>query len=59
MSVGAGRRRTVVHVLRPGDVDGDISLLLDMPLPYTAHTLDDATLLSLTAPDSNGRAGDV
>jgi CRP-like cAMP-binding protein len=51
LSVGSGRRRTVVHVLRPGDVDGDIPLLLDMPLPYTARVLDDATLLSLTPAD--------
>jgi CRP-like cAMP-binding protein len=51
LSVGSGRRRTVVHVLRPGDVDGDIQLLLDMPVPYTARVLDDATLLSLTAAD--------
>lgn len=49
--VGSGRRRTVVGVLRPGDVDGDIQLLLDMALPYTARVLDDATLLSLTADD--------
>jgi CRP-like cAMP-binding protein len=48
LSVGSGRRRTVVHVLRPGDVDGDIQLLLDMALPYTARVLDDAILLSLT-----------
>lgn len=51
LSVGSGRRRTVVHVLRPGDVDGDIQLLLDMPLPYTARVLDDATLLCLAAAD--------
>ena len=35
LSVGSGRRRSVVHVLQPGDVDGDIQHLLDMPLPYT------------------------
>lgn len=51
LSVGSGRRRTVVHVLRPGDVDGDIPLLLGMPLPYSARALDDATLLSLTPAD--------
>jgi CRP/FNR family transcriptional regulator, cAMP and macrophage regulator len=51
LSVGAGRRRTVVGVLRPGDVDGDIQLLLDTPLPYTARALDDATMLSLAADD--------
>jgi CRP/FNR family transcriptional regulator, cAMP and macrophage regulator len=43
LSVGSGRRRTVVHVLRPGDVDGDIQLLLGKPMPYTARALDDAT----------------
>ncbi|MCA1675743.1 MAG: Crp/Fnr family transcriptional regulator, partial [Actinobacteria bacterium] len=51
LSVGSGRRRTVVGVLRPGDVDGDIQLLLDMPLPYTARALGDATLLALVADD--------
>lgn len=51
LSVGSGRRRTVVHVLHSGDVDGDIQLLLDMPPPYTARVLDDATLLSLSAAD--------
>jgi len=51
LSVGSGRRRTVVGVLRPGDVDGDIQLLLDMAPPYTAHALDDATLLALKAAD--------
>jgi CRP/FNR family transcriptional regulator, cAMP and macrophage regulator len=45
LSVGSGRRRTVIHILRSGDVDGDIQLLLDMPPPYTARALDDATLL--------------
>jgi CRP/FNR family transcriptional regulator, cAMP and macrophage regulator len=51
LSVGSGRRRTVVGVMRPGDVDGDIQLLLDMPLPYTARALDDATVLSLVSGD--------
>lgn len=51
LSVGSGRRRTVVGVLRSGDVDGDIHLLLDMSLPYTARALDDAILLSLEAGD--------
>jgi CRP/FNR family transcriptional regulator, cAMP and macrophage regulator len=49
--VGTGRRRAVVHVLQPGDVDGDIQHLLEMPLPYTAHALDEATALFLSAPD--------
>lgn len=51
LSVGSGRRRCVVHVLHPGDVDGGIQHLLDMPLPYTAHALDEATLLYLSAAD--------
>lgn len=47
LAVGSGRRRAVVDILRPGDVDGDIPLLLDMPLFYTARTLTDATCLFL------------
>lgn len=47
LAVGSGRRRAVVDVLRPGDVDGDIPLLLDMPLAYTARALSDATCLFL------------
>ena len=48
LSVGSGRRRAVVDVLRPGDGDGDIPLLLDMPLMYTARALADATYLYLS-----------
>lgn len=51
LSVGSGRRRSVVHMLQPGDVDGDIQHLLDMPLPYSAHALDEATVLFLSTPD--------
>jgi CRP-like cAMP-binding protein len=47
LSVGSGRRRVVVHILRSGDVDGDIPLLLDMPLPYTARALTDTVCLFL------------
>ncbi|MDW5612875.1 MULTISPECIES: Crp/Fnr family transcriptional regulator [Mycolicibacterium] len=45
--VGSGRRRAVVDVLRGGDVDGDIPLLLDMPMAYTARALEDSTCLYL------------
>lgn len=51
LSVRSGRRRAVVHVLRPGDVDGDIQHLLEMPMPYTGRALDDTTMLSLSAAD--------
>jgi CRP-like cAMP-binding protein len=51
LSVGTGRRRAVVQLLRPGDVDGDIQLLLEMPLPYTARALSEATCLFLSRGD--------
>lgn len=47
LSVGAGRHRAVIHVLRPGDVDGDLPLLLDMQMPYTARALTDSVCLFL------------
>ncbi len=37
----------MVQLLRPGDVDGDIQLLLQMPLPYTGRALSDVTCLFL------------
>jgi CRP-like cAMP-binding protein len=49
LSVGSGPRRAVVHILRPGDVDGDIELLLDMPMPYTGRALTDGTCLHLSS----------
>src|SRR5712692_7448774 len=51
LSVGSGRRRAVVQLLRPGDVDGDIQLLLEMPLPYTGRALSDVTCLFLGPDD--------
>lgn len=47
LTVGSGRRRVVVDIMRGGDVDGDIALLLEMPMPYTARALDDSTCLYL------------
>lgn len=51
LAVGSGRKRAVVAVLRPGDVDGDIPLLLDMPLPYTARALTESMCLFLDRAD--------
>ena len=51
LSAGAGRRRAVVQLLRPGDVDGDIQLLLEMPLPYTGRALSGVTCLLLARDD--------
>jgi CRP-like cAMP-binding protein len=47
LGLGSGRRRAVVNILHPGDVDGDISLLLEMPMAYTARALTQATCLFL------------
>jgi len=49
LSVGAGRRRQVVQLLRAGDVDGDVQLLLGMPFPYTARAASEARALFLDA----------
>ena len=51
LSVGSGRHRAVVHVLRPGDVDGDIQMLLGMPMPYTGRAVADARCLFLASAD--------
>jgi CRP/FNR family transcriptional regulator, cAMP and macrophage regulator len=51
LSVGSGRRRAVVQLLRPGDVDGDIQLLLEMPLPYTGRAVSAVTCLFLSPDD--------
>lgn len=51
LSVGSGRHRAVVQLLRAGDVDGDIQLLLEMPLVYTARALSDVTCLFLSRDD--------
>lgn len=45
LTVANGRRPLGVQVLRPGDVDGDIALLLRRPPPYGAHALDDVVCL--------------
>ncbi|MFD4459741.1 Crp/Fnr family transcriptional regulator [Nocardia sp. NPDC058480] len=51
LSVGSGSRRAVVGVLGPGDVDGDIALLLEMPPTYTARTLTESECLFLADTD--------
>ena len=47
LAVGSGRRRAVLAMLREGDVDGDIPLLLKMPPPYTARAVDRVRCLYL------------
>lgn len=57
LSVGAGRDRVVVGVLRPGDVEGDIPLLLGLALPYAARAVGAVTGLHLTSSDFEGLLG--
>ncbi|GAB3189848.1 Crp/Fnr family transcriptional regulator [Nesterenkonia suensis] len=42
-----GERHAVVHMLHPGDVDGDVQLILDMPFPSTGRVLEEVTALHL------------
>jgi CRP-like cAMP-binding protein len=51
LSVGSGHRRVVVQVLRPGDVDGDIQLLLGIDMPYSARALEETACLFLPQGD--------
>ena len=48
LSVGSGRDRTVVQLLRVADVDGDVQLLLGMPFPYTARAAQPTRALFLS-----------
>jgi CRP/FNR family transcriptional regulator, cAMP and macrophage regulator len=48
LAVGAGARRVVVELLHPGDVDGDVELLLGMPFPYTARAVAEVQYLFLS-----------
>ena len=47
LSVGSGPRRVIVHMLRPGDVDGDLQLLMGMPMRYNARASGPAQCLFL------------
>jgi len=47
LSVGSGPRKVVVQLLYPGNVDGDIQLILAMSLPYSGRALEPARCLFL------------
>ncbi|MCA2208666.1 Crp/Fnr family transcriptional regulator [Nocardia rosealba] len=49
LSVGSAQEQTVIDVLRPGDLDGDLALLLETPPPYTARARTDSHCLFLPA----------
>lgn len=46
---GTGANRVILSVLRPGDLDGDVGMLLDMPSPYAGEALEESTCLRLDA----------
>jgi CRP/FNR family transcriptional regulator, cAMP and macrophage regulator len=51
LAVRSGRRRAVVALLRPGDVEGDVALVLGKPPPYTARAREPTVCLFLDAAD--------
>lgn len=44
---GMGADRVILSILRPGDLDGDVSLLLGMPVPYSGEALEDSVCVRL------------
>lgn len=50
LAAGSGPRKIVVQILHPGSVDGDIQLILGMPLPYGARAVDHSQCLFISAP---------
>lgn len=49
LAAGSGSRKIVVQILYPGSVDGDIQLLLGMPLPYSARAVADSQCLFISS----------
>jgi CRP-like cAMP-binding protein len=49
LATGTGRRKIVVQLLYPGNVDGDIQLILGMPLPYSARAIEASRCLFMTS----------
>lgn len=49
LTVGSGRRRAVLGVLRPSGIAGDVPLLIGDPVAYTARTLTDVQAVFLPA----------
>jgi CRP-like cAMP-binding protein len=49
LTVGRARRRAVVQILRPGDVEGDIAVILGKPQPYTARAVEETLCLFIDA----------
>jgi len=45
LTVQGSTGRQVIQTLRPGDIDGDIQMLLDKPMPYETRANTDTTCL--------------
>lgn len=48
---GSMRRRLIVQILHPGDVEGDICTILGLPPPYSARALDHVEALVISSGD--------
>jgi CRP-like cAMP-binding protein len=48
---GPMRRRLIVQILHPGDIEGDIGTILSIPPPYSARALDRVEALVITSSD--------
>lgn len=48
---GSMRRRLIVQILHPGDVEGDIGLILSMDPPYSGRALDEVEALVISPAD--------
>lgn len=51
LAVPGGSGRVVMQTLRPGDVDGDIQLILGIAMPYEARANSPTTVLLIARPD--------
>ncbi len=49
LSRGSGDERVTLQLLRPGDVFGDVPMLLGLPEPFDALAVDDSVVLSFDA----------
>ena len=54
LAVRSGRRRAVVALLRPGDVEGDVTLVVGKPPPYTARAREPTVCRPTTQRDRTG-----
>ena len=48
LTLSSRRRRAVIGTLGASDVDGDIALLLDRPVPYSARAVEDGACVYLS-----------